>query len=385
MNAVRTRVPILFGFFGKPFPHKLLKAGVLPALAILAVACSKIDSDFGSTGAVIPKDSLVANASAADTVRFATLNMSIGFPVSQLVFTDMAQPETAYSALTTLYDRYLKTRAKDRMKGMAHAIDSLKLDVVGLQEVLYFKRNGVLIDDYLQELVDSIKADGGPSYIVYSIPLNDTVLTGKKGDSTIRIDFHEGNAILINPAFTQVELDSMRYFNVFRLSSDNPTESIRALGYAKFRTPRGVTWQVYTSHLEVFEDVSSNQAAELVRYQQTHELRDSAGKTAAPQVVLGDFNIDPGTGAHRILTDAGFSDTYDSTLEVDGSSCCVAKSALWDTTATWSKRRIDFIMARHWVKTLEHATALAGPFTTGDGTRLFATDHRMVRAVLVAQ
>lgn len=354
------------------------------ALAILAIACSnKIDSDFGSTGAVVPKDSLtLADSARADTLRCATLNMSIGFPVSQLVFTDMAQPETAYTALTTLYDRYLKTRAKDRMKGMAHAIDSLKLDVIGLQEVLYLKHNGVLIDDYLQELVDSIKADGGPSYIVYSIPLNDTVLTGTKGDSSVRIDFHEGNALLINPKFTVLEKDSLRYFNVFRLSTDNPTESIRALGYAKFKTPKGVTWQVYTSHLEVFEDVSSNQAAEVVKYQQGKEIKDSTGKTAAPQVILGDFNVDPGSGAHRVLTDAGFSDTY---LEEEGSSCCVAKSALWDTTAAWSSRRIDFIMARHWVKTVEHATALRGPFTAADGTRLFATDHRMVRAVLVAQ
>lgn len=369
-----------------PLRAAALKSGVALALALLAIACSKIESDFGSTGAVIPKDTVaMSNASPADTLRCATLNMSVGFPVSQLVFTDMAVPETAYAALTRLYDRYVQTRPRDRMKGLAHAIDSLKLDVVGLQEVLYFKRNGVLIDDYLQELVDSIKADGGPAYIVYPIPLNDTVLTGSKGDSSIRIDFHEGNALLINPAFNVLEKDSLRYFNVFRLSSDSPTESIRALGYAKFRTPKGVTWQVYTTHLEVFEDVSSNQAAEMVRFQQARQVKNSAGKTAVAQVVLGDFNVDPGTGAHRILSDAGFSDTFDSTRDGDGSSCCVANSALWDTTAGWSSRRIDFIMARHWVKTVEHATALRGPFTTGDGTRLFATDHRMVRAVLVAQ
>jgi len=378
MNPVRNGIA--------PVQASALKIIVVLALAILAVACSKIQSDFGSTGAVIPKDTVAfSNASPADTLRMATLNMCVGFPVSQLVFTDMAVPETAYTALTKLYDRYVQTRAKDRMKGMAHAIDSLKLDVVGLQEVLYFKRNGVLIDDYLQELVDSIKADGGPSYIVYPIPLNDTVLTGSKGDSSIRIDFHEGNALLINPAFTLLEKDSLRYFNVFRLSSDSPTESDRALGYAKFRTPKGVTWQVYTTHLEVFEDVSSNQAAELVKYQQAEQVKDSRGKTAVAQVVLGDFNIDPGSGAHRILTDAGFSDTYDTTLEPDGSSCCVAASALWDTTAAWSQRRIDFILARHWVKTVEHATALHGPFTARDGARLLATDHRMVRAVLVAQ
>lgn len=366
---------------------RILKAASVPALALLAImACSKLDSDFGSTGAIVPKDSLaIVDSFPIDTLRCATLNMSVGFPVSQLVFTDMAVPETAYAALTKLYDRYVQTRPKDRIKGMARAIDSLKLDVVGLQEVMYMKRNGVLIDDYLKELVDSIKADGGPEYIVYSIPLNDTSLTGSKGDSSIRIDFHEGNAFLVNPAFKLLEADSLRYFNVFRLSTENPTESMRALGYVKFRTPRGVTWQVYTTHLEVFGDISSNQAAELVKFQQGKESRDSLGKVDVPQVVLGDFNVDPGEGAHRILSDAGFSDTYDSTTGDGGTSCCVAKSALWDPAAGFSERRIDFIMARHWVKTLEHATALRGTFAAGDGTPLFASDHRMVRAVLVGQ
>jgi hypothetical protein len=34
---------------------------------------------------------------------------------------------------------------------------------------------------------------------------------------------------------------------------------------------------------------------------------------------------------------------------------------------------------------VEHATALRTPFTAPDGARLFATDHRMLHATLVAQ
>lgn len=366
-------------------PASLGRAGAALALACLAAACTKHDKEFGSISEFVPKDTAALEAALpSDTLRCATLNMSVGFPVSQLVFTDMANPVVAYSALDTLYKRYLRTRPKDRMKAMAHAIDSLKLDVVGLQEVLRLERDGVLIDDYLQELVDSIKADGGPAYIVYALPLNDTTLSGAKDGQSLRIDFREGNALLINPAFVVQDTARLDYFNVYHLPGDNPVKSERALAYAKFRTPRGVTWQVYTSHLEVFEGVSSNQAAELVKFEQAHEIR-KGGKTAAPQVVLGDFNVDHDQGAHRILQDAGFSDTFDSTRGDPGSTCCVASSALWAPDTSFSERRIDFIMARHWVKTLEHATALRGPFTAPDGVRLFATDHRMLHATLVGQ
>jgi endonuclease/exonuclease/phosphatase family metal-dependent hydrolase len=360
-------------------------AALALALACLAVACTKHDAEFGSTGAFVPKDTAALDASLPqDTLRCATLNMSVGFPVSQLVFTDMADPVVAYTALSGLYNRFIRTRPKDRIKAMAHAIDSLKLDAVGLQEVLYFKRDGVLADDYLQELIDAIKADGGPAYQVFPIALNDTVLAGAKGDSAISIEFHEGNALLVHPGMTVVASDSLRYYNVFRLSAENPTKSERALKYVKLRSPKGVIWQVYTTHLEVFEDVSSNQAAEVVKFEQTHEDR-KGGKTAAPQVILGDFNIDAGTGAHRILQDAGFSDTFDSARGDAGTTCCVAASALWAPDTVFSERRIDYIMARHWVKTVEHATALRGAFTADDGTRLLATDHRMLHAVLVAQ
>jgi hypothetical protein len=103
-------------------------------------------------------------------------------------------------------------------------------------------------------------------------------------------------------------------------------------------------------------------------------------------VILGDFNVDPDVHAHRILQQGGFSDAYDSaTMGPAQATCCVSGSSLWDTTAAWSARRIDFIMARHWVKTLEHGTALIAPFTAPDGAKLFATDHRMVHATLVGQ
>ncbi|GEM_PF-6590146 len=367
---------------------RILIAGFAAALLILlAMACGKQATDFGGTGPIIKKDTLVKQDSAkpSDTLRFMTLNMSIGFPVSQLLFTDMADTAVAYKVLDSLFKRYQRTLPKERIKGMAKAIIDLHLDVVGLQEVMSFTKDGVLIDEFLPELVQSIKDQGGPAYKFYSNPLNDTVLQGRLNGNTIKIAFHEGNAFLVRPEITIQDSARFLYFTLLRIPTAANTFTQRCLGYLKLKTPRGVTWQVYTTHLEVFEDISSSQALEIRRIVDSLALRDSARNETAPQIVIGDFNVDPNTGAHTVLQEGGFSDTYDTTSTDPGFSCCIAASALWNPDTTFSNRRIDFIFAHRIVKVLEHHVALKDSLITSTGVGLLATDHRGVVARIVAQ
>lgn len=367
---------------------RLRRAGAALFLAgLLVFACGRQDSDFGGTGPVVPKDSLVAvdTTRAADTLRFATLNMSIGFPVSQLLFTNMANDSISYEVLSDLFARYQKGHPGDRIRAMARAIDSLKLDVVGLQEVMSFRKDGVEINDFLQELVADIAALGGPAYKVLPCPLNDTVLTGKKAGQTLTIAFHEGDAMLINPDFELLDSADFIYFNLLPLPTGDGQVTQRALQYAKFRTPKGIVWQAFNTHLEVFEDISSNQALEVRRIADSLKVTDSAGKETVPRIVLGDFNVSPGTGAHRVMTDGGFRDTFDSTSGDPGFTCCVAASALWVPDTAFSDRRIDFILARRISAVLEHRIAVNTPVAASDGATVLATDHRMVHATLVAQ
>ncbi|MEO6096881.1 MAG: endonuclease/exonuclease/phosphatase family protein [Fibrobacteria bacterium] len=366
---------------------KFLLPGLSALLILMAQACGKKDTDFGGTAPVIPKDSLVKpdTSKTLDTLRFATLNMSIGFPVSQLLFTNMADQPTAYKVLDSLFKRYQRTMPKERIKGMAKAIADLKLDVVGLQEVMSFTKDGNLVDDYLPELLQAIRDAGGPAYKFYSNPLNDTLLQGAMDGTVLKIAFHEGNALLVKPELAILDSARFLYFTLLKIPTGENAVTQRCLSYLKIKSPNGVVWQVYNTHLEVFEDISSSQALEVRRIVDSLKLRDSAGQETAPQIVMGDFNVLPNTDAHTVMQEGGFSDTFDTTAADPGFTCCIAASALWDTQAAFSNRRIDFIFSRHIVKVLEHHVALKDSLTTSTGVGLLATDHRAVWARIVGQ
>ena len=133
-------------------------------------------SNFAGTPAFESSDSLLPlNAvKPIDTLRVASLNMSVGFPVTQLLFSDMDDLAVAYRALDTLYSRFKHGSPSVRLMAMAAKIKELDLDVVGLQEVMTLGKNGVVDNNFLAELVADIKTLGGPTYQTYQNILNDT-------------------------------------------------------------------------------------------------------------------------------------------------------------------------------------------------------------------
>ncbi len=365
--------------------------GAVSAISAISIcwlsACSKPSSDFGTAAQIVDKDGFVVldPGKPSDSLRFASLNMSIGFPVSQLLFTNMDDTAVAYVVLDSLFKRYQRGIPSERLKGMAQAIKDLNLDVVGLQEVMSFTKDGIKINDFLPELVQAIKDAGGPAYIAYSNPLNDTLLSGRLDGKRIDIAFHEGNAMLVRPGFQVLDSARFIYFSLLPIPTNKGTKTQRCLGYMKIKSPNGIVWQVYNTHLEVFEEFSSGQALELRKIVDSLKVKDASGKDAAPQIVIGDFNVDPNTNAHSVMTEGGFRDTWDLLPHDSAFTCCVAASALWNPDTTFSNRRIDFIFARHIVKVLDHEIALKEPFLTSTGTRLLATDHRMVWTRIVGQ
>ncbi|MDB5049625.1 MAG: Endonuclease/exonuclease/phosphatase [Fibrobacteres bacterium] len=361
-------------------------AGICLVL-LAASACSKHDADFGSNGPVFTNDAFVPYdpSKPADTLRFGTLNMSIGFPVSQLLFTDMSDTAVAYVVLDSLFKRYQRTLPTERIKGMAATLIDSNMDVVGLQEVMSFSKDGVKVNDFLSELVADIKAAGGPAYQAISCPLNDTVLAGRKDGKSISIAFHEGDAILVHPRVQILDSARFLYFSLLPIPTNAGTKTQRALQYAKLKGPHNIVWQVYNTHLEVFEDYSSSQALELRRLVDSVKIQDAAKRDGAPQIVLGDFNVDPNTNAHNVMQEGGFEDTFDTASVDPGFTCCVAASALWAPDTTFSNRRIDFVFGRHMVKVVDHMVALKGPIVTGSGVKVLATDHRMIMTRIVGQ
>ncbi len=368
----------------------LLRFGIATAL-LAAAGCGKsgdvtggpkVDYDADTTAFVAPDPAL-----PTDTLRLASLNMSIGFPVAQLLFLRMDEPAVAYDAIQEMYGQFKSGYPAERVKAMAREIVAEDPDVVGLQEVMTIWESGVLVNDFLAELVRAVDSLGGPAYAAVGTVLNDTVLTGRKGDSSITVRFREGNAFLVKPGFDILDSAREMYYNLLPLDTLG-TVTERAVDLLKLRSPRGVVFQAFNTHLEVITSYRKSQASELVIFADSVQERSQrAGASRGRlQVVLGDLNSAPGTEGHKALLDVGFADTFDASVaEDEGFTCCVENAELSDTTATFSNRRIDYVLARGLVGRVLSRTRVKGAFTAADGKSFLASDHRMVVAHIVAQ
>lgn len=320
-----------------------------------------------------------------DTLDLGTLNMSVGFPVAQLFFKDMDNPVVAYETLHDMLDHYKRGVPDERLKAMGKILAEEALDVVGLQEVMILKVDGVLLNDFPADLKAAILAAGGPDYRIIHTVMNDTVLTGKKGDSTATVDFREGQSFLVKPGFTVLDSARFMYFDLLKIPVRGQPVTERGADYLRLRSPGGLEFQVFNSHIEVeFSQKTGSQGTELAVLADSLQLR--VGKHGRLQVALGDFNSEPDSLAHSRLKTFGFVDTFKGpTADDTGGTCCVAGSALWSADTTFSNRRIDYIMARGMTESLVSRTTVKGPQIGAGGVRFLASDHRMVIARITAQ
>lgn len=368
----------------------------MPALvlaAALGVGCGK-NGDVTGGGGPLPEADTTGFVALdlslpADTLRLASLNMSIGFPVAELIFKDMSIDSVAYNTLMEKFLNYQKGQPAERIKAMAGEIVRESLDVVGLQEVMTLRKSGTLANDFLSELRAAIVAQGGPAYTAYRTVLNDTLLSGSKGDSSIVIEFQEGNALLVRPGFAVLDSSRHPFRTLFTIPLENDTViSERAVDHMRLRSPRGIEFQVFNTHLEVRPDARVSQGVELALLANSLQRGSvRAGRQRGQlQVVLADLNSLPGSEAHVALREYGFVDTFDPSVAQDsGMTCCVDRSALWDPAADVIDRRIDYVMARGLVDRVLSRTRVKGAYTAADGTSFLASDHRMVVAHIVAQ
>lgn len=366
----------------RPLPMVALLLG-----AALLVRCAKSGDVSGparnnfdvDTLGIVPQDA----SKPVDTLDVGTLNMSIGFPVSGLFFLDMDDSVVAFDALTDMYTRYLKGSPTSRIKAMGGILARENLDVVALQEVMVLKKDDSLVNDFLTELVAAIKDSGGPDYAVFRTVMNDTVMRGKKGDTTLVLDFREGQALLVKPGWAILDSVRFPYFSLLPIPVKGAPKTERGADYLRIESPAGTEFQVFNTHLEVFPAYGNSQASELTHLADSLQVRTpipgQAGKgRGKPQFLLGDFNSLPGADGHRIARSRGFADTFDGVAQDSGYTCCVTGSALWAPDTTFSNRRIDFVMGRGILGSSFSKTTVKGAQVGQGGERFLASDHRMV-------
>jgi endonuclease/exonuclease/phosphatase family metal-dependent hydrolase len=323
--------------------------------------------------------------------------MGIGFKVEDLVFAGGLDSADLYNRLLVVDSQFIASQPLQRIGMMARAIKNADLDVVALQEVLKMGGSKIGNVDFLNLLQDSLQALGGPEYKVHKLQTNDLTLTMPPvdknlalipGKDTVSLKFAEGNAFLIRNDLEILESDSAIYarllgpvkFNRLNLSFFSER------GYQRIvvRKPGARSFEVWNTHLEIeLGDISKNQGMELFT------AMDSLRDTNRTQVLIGDLNFSADRGAAKMLLGpGGFSDawnwstgTKDSATEVW--TCCQFLPA--NVAASAANTRIDFVMAREFLRAIQPTSRFIGPEALANGQWLFGADHAFLTTTLVAQ
>jgi endonuclease/exonuclease/phosphatase family metal-dependent hydrolase len=342
------------------------------------------DSDFGS-GPVKPLDTTITalrelqSGRPVDTLRVGTLNMSIGFPVAQLLFLDFKQDSVGYRALDTIVNRYKRGRPEMRVKLMAKAIADAKLDVVGLQEVLLFSTQDSAVYDFYHALKGELENLTGQPWQGMRQVLNDTTLLANWQGKNLKVFFAEGNAFLVRQGLTLTDTAAVNFSFVLPIQIEGAKPSMRSYIRAKVIGPKGSPWQVYNTHLEVLEPYRSAQAAEFAKVLVQSRVLGEA------QLAFGDYNDEPEVGATHVMSESGMRDMRDLAKVDPVITCCVDDTRLWDAQATLSGRILDYVFAYHIVGAYTWQAAWSQALPLEDGTSLWPGDHILVHGTVASQ
>lgn len=325
---------------------------------------------------------------AADSVRAASFNLSIGFKVEDLLFLDMNDDSVVDARARKLLSDARSSLPRERVREAARTIAASSPDVVGLQETLFLAVNDSVEISMLDTLLADLRDLGQDGWTLLRRPLNhvEFTTTPSDGSAPLHLEFSEGLALLVAPRWNVEEESLFPFRNV--LSVDvlgTVQESERAVQYARLSDRSGFALEVWNTHLEVLSTIRQGQAGELglisdsLRY-----ARQRTGAAPSGRLLLGDLNAEPGVDADSMLLARGWLDAWTlGSGALPGATCCVGD--LHDPASGFAEtgRRIDRVLAQGACSARDAQVLLALPFVTESGDSLFASDHGLVEADLV--
>ena len=248
--------------------------------------------------------------------------------------------EEALAATTADYGTYVATRFKDRAKLIAAEIAQNRPDLVGLQEVATWHKGafdpahpfalpGPVSEDFTQELLEALAADGTPYAVVSRRDGNFTlafpILTGEglvsvgmveSGEILARTDLPPGQLKLSNPESGTYNARIPTIPNP--LSPSEPfvfTNSWQSID-AKVR---GKTFRFITTHLDALAPGG------VVSGPQAHELLAGPVNTSLPVILTGDMNsgLTSAPPAYDAFVEGGLTDSWPAAgLGAPPLTCC---------------------------------------------------------------
>jgi endonuclease/exonuclease/phosphatase family metal-dependent hydrolase len=286
---------------------------------------------------------------AQDSLRIATLNMSVGWHAEDLVLKTLTDSLVVFHALKDLYSQYQATEPSRRMRATATSLLQSSLDVICLQETQSMFAGDTVQFHYVDSLLQAMRnLDSTRHWTVFRQSMNRVKLSVDSAGNNMALEFYEGNAILVDERLSvltgtdmQAEFNAQVKFNIL-------TEAVGSTrGYQKLvvRTPGGALWQLFNTHLEIA--ILPNN---MLQGQELNEAVWDAWQNldSGAQVVVGDLNSESGEGGVGAMTSTktGLVDLWTLGSQSDslGFTCCVPD---FSSPAADYDRRIDYVLARN--------------------------------------
>lgn len=283
-------------------------------------------------------------------MRVATYNLYLGADLSLLFG---ATEEELGAVVDTLEAQLHATDFALRSRAIARLLVRHQVDVVALQEVTMWTRNGEVVSDFLADLMAALAVGDCPYHVVGQC----VSFTGSGAGMTIT----GSNAIIARPG---IEARSVREGR-FEAALVVPTP----LGDIAVRR----SWLAVDLSGFTFVDVHTEAYDEDVRNAQRDELLAALGE--GPTVIAGDFNAEPETiGMPEPWQDAWLA----AGGEPDGGHTW-GQDADLSNERSRLRERIDYL----WVRgvSVSSCQVIGGdPGDLDDASRLWPSDHAGVIA-----
>ena len=303
-------------------------------------------------------------------IRVATYNLYLGADLSTLLG-DLPPDELA--ARREEVERQLEATAfPTRAPAIAKALVEEEVDLVGLQEVCTWRRDGRLMWDYSRLLLDALEDLGAP----YDVVAEQSSFHGsgevERDGRAVPMELQGRNVVIRRRASAAqvVDADSGTFGTALTVPLMNTADVSIRRGWCAVRcVVDGAGFTFVDTHTEAYDPVSRNrQRSELLEV-----LPDG------PLVLVGDFNARPDeVGMPADLRDAWTEAGHRSE---DGPTCC--QSA--DLTDPQSRldERIDYV----WVRglTVEACTRVGAHTADCRQGGRWPSDHAGVVATLVLE
>ena len=282
-----------------------------------------------------------------DRITAVTFNMYTGFDVETRVaeFETGGDPKIIAQEIINDFE---STLPKERISLIAGEIVKSSPDFVGLQEVTLFTVFPTIAVDFLEELKNEIKAQGGGEYesiVIDNLTLRETIDTGTPIPASVA--YQDREAVFYKKEF-KIQGEAVKY----QLPSHrdpvtfNGEEIIfyRGLVGARFKYGNDQLVSFFSTHLDqaYLGDIQKNQMQDILDFLREYSSDENL-------VLVGDFNLREADDTYKLAPAFGFTDTFRLlNPDAQGFTCCnVADLSNLEPTAS---EKIDtiFYLSDKW-------------------------------------